>query len=1150
MKSIRMPFWLTVALWLCPWGIAAYAEQLPDGRITFSVPAPVAGNSANWDYKPTRWGMYDVGATVSAVAAGVELQVEIAGQTLSALLPKDGSANPKTITVGRLHLTKSDPFSVHAGPKPGTTAAFTLGGLTLVPAPEGDPVTQQSSGEIVLRSHDATTHSVMMRYEPATNKNCLGYWVNASDWADWEFTVTQPGTFDIEVWQGCGKGQGGSDVAVEVDGHRFDFVVEETGHFQSFLPRHIGHVRLATAGRHTLAIKPQRKQAGAIMDIRQVRLIPTDAAVSAPAAAKPFAGARRILVLGDSITYGGEWVEMVEAWLRLQYPTALFELINSGLPSETVSGLSEEGHAGGSFPRPDLHERLDRALAQLKPDLVVACYGMNDGIYFPFGEERAAKFHAGMKRLHQKVEAAGAKIVHLTPPVFDPVPLKGRTLPAGLTAYPSPYEGYDDVLARYSDWLLAQRTAGWEVVDVHGPMSRFLAEQRIGNPKFAVSGDGIHPNRQGHWLIARELLRYLGAPADLLATASPDLLFQSIPNAPEVLKLVELRQRLLKDAWLTQVGHKRPGMNKGKPLADAEAEAGPLLTKIRELTDVQFPGKRSLWNGFERFDFVVDGKPVLVVAPKHVAPGRPWAWHGEFFGHKPNPDIALLGRGFHIVYMSLPDMLGAPEAVAHWNVLHKELTEKYGFAPKPALVGLSRGGLYVYNWAIANPDKVACLYGDAPVCDFRSWPGGKGKGPGSASDWQLVLQRYGFKSEAEALAYTNNPVDRLAPLAAAKVPLLHVYGDADEVVPWDENTGVIAERYRKLGGDITLIAKPGVKHHPHGLDDSTPIVDFIWRNTANAEAKAWLAQHGGGPLDAAERPLIRKLGTIDLDLVETTPIVLGGRLWRFEWVRQGTGQQYWDNKRATNYFRFRDPTTGEVTSPFADGHEFGSAFVQDGMVYVTGTLGRGQVNVFASRDLKTWDTWTAIPAGKYGIFNTSVCKAADEFVLMFEIDKPVEEAGTAFTARFAKSRDLRTWTLTPPECNYAKDRYTAPHCLRWLDGWFYDFYLEAHDGYELRVVRSHDLVKWEASPLNPVLRASQQDKVIANPKLDDGQRARIANAANLNNSDLDFCERDGRLVINYSWGNQLGIEHLAEAAYDGSEAQFLRGWFPESDRAH
>jgi alpha-beta hydrolase superfamily lysophospholipase len=150
----------------------------------------------------------------------------------------------------------------------------------------------------------------------------------------------------------------------------------------------------------------------------------------------------------------------------------------------------------------------------------------------------------------------------------------------------------------------------------------------------------------------------------------------------------------------------------------------------------------------------------------------------------------------------------------------------------------------VYNWATAHPDKVSCIYGDAPVCDFKSWPGGKGKGPGSKRDWQLVLERYGFKTEAEALAYPGNPVDRLAPLTKAKVPLLHVYGDADEVVPWDENTGVIAERYRKLGGKITLIAKPGVKHHPHGLEDSTPIVEFIWENSASAKAKKWYAKQG------------------------------------------------------------------------------------------------------------------------------------------------------------------------------------------------------------------------------------------------------------------------------------------------------------------
>ena len=211
-----------------------------------------------------------------------------------------------------------------------------------------------------------------------------------------------------------------------------------------------------------------------------------------------------------------------------------------------------------------------------------------------------------------------------------------------------------------------------------------------------------------------------------------------------------------------------------------------------------------------------------------------------------------------------------------------------------------------------------------------------------------------------------------------------------------------------------------------------------------------MAKHGGGPLDAQGRPLIRKLGTIDLDLVETIPVIISNRVWRFEWVRQGLGQQYWDNKRSTNYFRFRNPATGEITEPFADGHEFGSAFVHDGTIYVTGTEGRKRINMFASRDLKNWETWPVLDDPRYGIFNTSVCRAGDEFVMMFEIDKPKDEAGVAFTARFLKSPDLRTWTLTAPECNYAKDRYTAPHALRWHDGWYYNFYLEAHEGYEMR----------------------------------------------------------------------------------------------------
>lgn len=255
----------------------------------------------------------------------------------------------------------------------------------------------------------------------------------------------------------------------------------------------------------------------------------------------------------------------------------------------------------------------------------------------------------------------------------------------------------------------------------------------------------------------------------------------------------------------------------------SDASTGPL----------DFPGNPSQWHNFDRYDFKVDGHPVLVVAPTTPAPGRPWLWHGEFFGHRPEPDVALLEAGFHIAYMSIPNQFGSPTAVKHWNQFYETLTKEYKLSAKPALIGLSRGGLYCYNWAAANPSQVSCIYGDAPVCDFKSWPGGRGAGKGSPKDWQWVIDRYGFSSEAEAIAYDRNPVDNLQPLAKAGVPLLHVYGDADDVVPWQENTGLIAQRYRQLGGSITLINKPGVGHHPHGLDDPRPIVDFIIRHAAS-----------------------------------------------------------------------------------------------------------------------------------------------------------------------------------------------------------------------------------------------------------------------------------------------------------------------------
>lgn len=251
----------------------------------------------------------------------------------------------------------------------------------------------------------------------------------------------------------------------------------------------------------------------------------------------------------------------------------------------------------------------------------------------------------------------------------------------------------------------------------------------------------------------------------------------------------------------------------------------------------RFGGTKSEWNGFERFDLEVGGRPLMVICPKSAAVGIPWVWHGEFFGHKPAPDIALLHLGFHVVYASIPNMLGSPDAVAHWDKVYDYLTKYHHFSPKAGLVGLSRGGLYCYNWAIANPDKVACIYGDAPVCDFRSWPGGFGEGPGSPGDWHLVLKLWKFGDNASARRFEGNPVDNLMPLAQAGVPLLHVFGDADEIVPWQENTGLVTQRYRQLGGSIEIIRKQGGKHHPHGLEDPTPIVNFLHRNCSPPTAE-------------------------------------------------------------------------------------------------------------------------------------------------------------------------------------------------------------------------------------------------------------------------------------------------------------------------
>jgi alpha-beta hydrolase superfamily lysophospholipase len=147
---------------------------------------------------------------------------------------------------------------------------------------------------------------------------------------------------------------------------------------------------------------------------------------------------------------------------------------------------------------------------------------------------------------------------------------------------------------------------------------------------------------------------------------------------------------------------------------------------------------------------------------------------------------------------------------------------------------MSRGGLIIYNWASENTGKVVGIYADAPVCDLRSWPGGKFDGKGSPADWKRALKAHGQK-ESTIDDYKFVPIYTSIKVAEAKIPALHICGAADEVVPYEENAAVVEKNYKNAGGEVQIVLKDGVGHHPHSLKDPKTVVDFIVSSYAKAK---------------------------------------------------------------------------------------------------------------------------------------------------------------------------------------------------------------------------------------------------------------------------------------------------------------------------
>ena len=251
-----------------------------------------------------------------------------------------------------------------------------------------------------------------------------------------------------------------------------------------------------------------------------------------------------------------------------------------------------------------------------------------------------------------------------------------------------------------------------------------------------------------------------------------------------------------------------------------------------------FPGKKGIWNNHDRYDFIFNDKNAIVVAPTLPAKGNPWIFRPAFFGAFAQADSMLLNKGYYICYLDLTHLYGSPNAQRLFNGFYDYLIKNYQFSPKVTLEGLSRGGLFALNWAANYPDKVACIYVDAPVCDIKSWPSKKQQGL-----WNGFLKEYHF-TDAQADSLKYSPVDIAVKLAKTGLPILSVCGDSDKTVPFQDNTMLLRNRIASAGGNFRIITKPGVDHHPHSLTDPSPIVNFVHQHQPEYQTKQHINYRG------------------------------------------------------------------------------------------------------------------------------------------------------------------------------------------------------------------------------------------------------------------------------------------------------------------
>ena len=271
------------------------SKQLGDGRIIFSsLDAKIKGDTAKleknpsnyrigfwsnvsdsifWNYKATRWGMYDVELTYSLESKKSKIHIQIGDQSINSEIQATNSwYKYNTVRLGKIYLPKSGQYLIAVkGVEKEGAAVMNFKSLVLVPTSEGKEIIQ-SGRNISLHSRDSKVNGVTLRYEPAQKKQCLGYWSNPSDWASWDFIVKEPGDYTVTVRQGCGRGHGGSKVSVISGTQKLIFNAEDTGGFQNWKNIDIGSIKLKEPGLNILEVRPLDKKSVAVMDIQEIIL--------------------------------------------------------------------------------------------------------------------------------------------------------------------------------------------------------------------------------------------------------------------------------------------------------------------------------------------------------------------------------------------------------------------------------------------------------------------------------------------------------------------------------------------------------------------------------------------------------------------------------------------------------------------------------------------------------------------------------------------------------------------------------------------------------------------------------------------------------------------------------------------------------------